>query len=165
MLLQQRRIQVDPAELLSETLAVKRCALVVKGGRRFSFSAFVVSGNENGLIGLGHGKAKEVSSSIEKAGKDARKRLIPVERHGSTIPHRVVGKFGASRILLMPAAPGTGVIACTPVRALMQVAGIHDILTKSFGSNNPVNLVKATIAGLVRFRGRATVYNLRGVRL
>lgn len=159
------KIKLDPVDLKEETIAVKRCALVVKGGRRFSFSAYVVVGNENGIVGFGHGKATEVASSIAKASKDARNNLISVEVDGTTIPHSAKGRHTSSEILLMPAQPGTGVIGCTPVSAVMQVAGIQDIRTKSFGSNNPINLVKATLKGLKMMRSKKTIENLRGVRV
>lgn len=160
------KIISDPSEqLIEETIAVKRCALVVKGGRRFSFSAYVVVGNGLGVVGLGHGKAGEVSSAIMKAGSNARKNLFRIEKEERTIPHEALGHFGASKILLMPACPGTGVIACTPVRALMQAAGISDILTKSFKSNNPVNLIKAAMDGLQQLRTRKTLESLRGVKI
>ncbi|MBF0198502.1 MAG: 30S ribosomal protein S5 [Planctomycetes bacterium] len=159
------KITVDATELREETLLIKRCALVVKGGRRFSFSAYVVVGNENGILGLGHGKASDVAGAIAKASKEARRKLFSVEIAENTVPHRINGKFTSSNILIMPAKPGTGVIACTPVRAIMQMAGIHDVLTKSFGSNNTVNLAKATIDGLKKMRSRKTVEALRGVEL
>lgn len=161
----KKRINIDPAELREETLLIKRCALVVKGGRRFSFAAYVVVGNENGILGFGHGKAMDVASAVTKASKDAKKNLFSVELHDSTLPHQIQGRFCSSNILMMPAKPGTGVIACTPVRAIMQMAGVHDVLTKSFGSNNPVNLAKATISGLKLMRSRKTVEALRGVSL
>lgn len=158
-------INIDPADLREETLLIKRCALVVKGGRRFSFSAYVVVGNENGILGLGHGKAMEVSSAVAKASKDAKRKLFSVEVAGSTLPHQVKSRFCSSNILLMPAKPGTGVIACTPVRAIMQMAGVHDVLTKSFGNNNTINLAKATIEGLKSMKSRKTIEAIRGVKL
>ncbi len=161
----QSKLALDATELVEETIAVNRCALVVKGGRRFSFTAYVVVGNQNGILGLGHGKAKDVSSAIQKASKDARRNLFSIERDGTTVPHQMEGDFCSSTIRLMRANPGTGVIACTPVRAVMQMAGIHDVLTKSFGSNNPINLVKAAMDGLRRMRSKATVEALRGVSL
>lgn len=159
------KINIDPADLREETLIIKRCALVVKGGRRFSFSAYVVVGNENGIIGFGHGKAMDVSAAVAKATKEAKSKLFSVEIEGTTIPHQTQGRFTSSNILLMPAKPGTGVIACTPVRAIMQMAGIHDVLTKSFGSNNTVNLAKATIAGLKKLKSRKTIEAIRGVKV
>jgi len=159
------KINIDPAELREETLIIKRCALVVKGGRRFSFSAYVVVGNENGILGFGHGKAMEVSSAVSKATKEAKSKLFSVESENTSIPHQSRGRFISSNILLMPAKPGTGVIACAPVRAIMQVAGIKDILTKSCGSNNTVNLAKATIAGLIKLKSRKTIESIRGVKV
>ncbi|MBF0243657.1 MAG: 30S ribosomal protein S5 [Planctomycetes bacterium] len=159
------KVTVNEAELREETLLIKRCALVVKGGRRFSFSAYVVVGNEKGVVGLGHGKAAEVASAIGKANHDARKNLFCIEVDDNTVPHPSKIKFGASEMIILPAKPGTGVIACTPVRAIMTLAGIHDVLTKSFGSNNPINLIKATVKGLRGMKGRKTVESHRGVKL
>lgn len=158
---------VDPEGLVLEDTVVKinRCATVVKGGRNFSFSALVVLGNNNGVVGWGFGKAREVPPSVEKGVKDARKRLIRIPLVGTTVPHEVVGRFGASRVLLKPARPGTGVIAGAAVRAVCEKAGIHDILTKSYGSSNPVNLVKATFDGLASLRSKKQCEELRGVTL
>jgi len=158
---------VDPEGLILDETVVKinRCATVVKGGRRFSFSALVVLGNGNGIVGYGFGKANEVPPSVEKGVKDARKRLLRIPLVGTTIPHDVIGAFGASRILLKPARPGTGVIASAAVRAVCEKAGIRDILTKSFGSNNPVNVVKACFDGLSSMRSKKQVEELRGVNL
>ncbi len=158
---------VDPEGLLLEESVVKinRTAKVIKGGRRFAFSALVVVGNQNGVVGWGFGKARQVPPSVEKGVKDARKRLVRVPLVGSTIPHEVTGIYGASRVLLKPASPGTGVIAGAAVRAVCERAGIRDILTKSFGSNNPVNLVKAVFDGLAQLRSKQQAEELRGVRL
>lgn len=161
----RKTISVDPADLREETLLIKRVALVVKGGRRFSFSAYVVVGNENGIVGFGHGKAMDVSSAVAKASKDARRRLFSVELEGTTLPHQMKGGFCSSSILLMPAKPGTGVIACTPVSAIMRLAGVHDVLTKSFGSTNTVNLAKATMDGLQKMKSRKTIEAIRGVKV
>lgn len=152
-------------ELIEKTVQVRRCAAVVKGGRRFSFTAMVVVGNGRGKVGWGHGKANEVPPAVEKANKEGSRRMIQVPMSGATIPHLVRGKFGASEVVLVPANPGTGVIAGACVRAVCEAAGIHDILTKSYGSTNPANLVKATIAALESLRTRADVERLRGVTL
>lgn len=162
---QRTKINIDQADLREETLLIKRCALVVKGGRRFSFSAYVVVGNENGIIGFGHGKAMDVSSAVAKASKDARAKLFSVELEGTTVPHNMNGRFCSSNILILPAKPGTGVIACTPVSAIMRLAGIHDVLTKSFGSTNTVNLAKAAMEGLKKMRSRKTIEAIRGVKV
>jgi len=142
-----------------------RCATVVKGGRRFSFGALVVVGNRNGKVGYGYGKANEVPPAVEKAIKQAKRRLFEVPLRGTTIPHRVIGRFGASRVVLIPAREGTGVIAGSAPRAVLELAGVKDVLTKSFGSNSAKNLVKATIAGLKQLRTRAQIEALRGVKL
>lgn len=142
-----------------------RCATVVKGGRRFSFGALVVVGDRNGRVGYGYGKANEVPQAVEKGVKQARRRLIAVPLRGTTIPHRVIGHYGASRIIMIPAAPGTGVIAGAAPRAVLELAGVKDVLTKAFGSTSPKNLVKATLDGLMRLRSLETVEALRGVRI
>lgn len=144
---------------------IKRCAAVVKGGRRFSFAAMVVVGDGKGKVGWGYGKANEVPPSVEKAVKEGMRSQIRVAMDGATIPHIVKGRFGAARVILVPASPGTGVIAGAAVRAVCEAAGIHDILTKSFGSNNPVPLVKATIEALKQLRPQQEVERLRGVTL
>lgn len=152
-------------ESIDRVVKIKRCAAVVKGGRRFSFAAMVVVGNGQGKVGWGYGKANEVPPSVEKAVKSGSRNQIEIALSGTTIPHTVKGQFGAGRVILIPAAPGTGVIAGAAVRAVCEAAGIHDILTKSFGSNNPVTLVKATIAALDGLRTQAEVERLRGVSL
>jgi small subunit ribosomal protein S5 len=144
---------------------IYRCATVVKGGRRFSFGSLVVVGDRNGHVGVGYGKAKEVPASVDKARKIATRQMTGVKLVGGTIPHRVVGKYGASRVVMVPAAPGTGVIAGASVRAVLELAGVHDVLTKSFGSNSPKNLVRATMAGLLQLLTREDVEELRGVKL
>ncbi len=146
-------------------MKIKRCAAVVKGGRRFSFAAMVVVGNGNGKVGWGYGKANEVPPSVEKAVKEGMRSQIEIARDGATIPHAVKGRYGAAKVVLVPASPGTGVIAGAAVRAVCEAAGIHDILTKSFGSNNAVSLVKATLAALQQLRPKIDVERLRGVSL
>src|SRR6188472_2648843 len=141
-------------ELSEHIVKIKRCAAVVKGGRRFSFAAMVVVGDGKGKVGWGYGKANEVPPSVEKAVKEGMRQQIVVARDGHTIPHLVKGRYGAAKVVLAPAGPGTGVIAGAAVRAVCEAAGIHDILTKSFGSNNPVNLVKASIEALKNLRTR-----------
>lgn len=152
-------------ELQEHVVKIKRCAAVVKGGRRFSFAAMVVVGDSNGKVGWGYGKANEVPPSVEKAVKEGMRSQIEVARDGATIPHLVKGRYGAAKVVLAPASPGTGVIAGMAVRAVCEAAGIHDILTKSFGSNNPVSLVKATMAALKQLRPKIDVERLRGVNL
>jgi small subunit ribosomal protein S5 len=152
-------------ELTENVIKIKRCAAVVKGGRRFSFAAMVVVGDTEGKVGWGYGKANEVPPSVEKARKEAMRSMIAVPLDGATIPHVVNGRYGAAHVVLVPASPGTGVIAGSAVRAVCEAAGIHDILTKSFGSNNPVSLVKATFAAFQEMRRRMDVERLRGVTL
>ena len=150
-----------------EEVVVKvfRCATVVRGGRRFSFSALVVVGDRRGQVGWGYGKAKEVPMAVDKGIKEARKNVIRVNLTKGTVPHQVVGVYGASRVVLVPAGPGTGVIAGASVRAVMELAGVNDVLTKSYGSNSPKNLVKAVFNGFDQLRTRKIVENLRGVKL
>ncbi len=152
-------------ELADKVIKIRRCAAVVKGGRRFSFTAMVVVGDGKGRVGWGYGKANEVPPSVEKAVKDGSRSMIEISLDGNTIPHTVNGRFGAARVVLVPASPGTGVIAGASVRAVCESAGIHDILTKSFGSNNPINLVKATVDALSQLRTKQDVERLRGVSL
>jgi len=144
---------------------IRRCACVVKGGRRFSFAALVVVGDENGRVGYGYAKGSEVPIAVEKATKQANRQLRPVSRQNTTIPHQVEGRFGASRVTLIPAAPGTGIIAGATVRSVVELVGIKDILSKSRGSSNPVNLVKATFDALERLRTRDDIARLRGVEI
>ena len=154
--------------LEERVVKIRRCAAVVKGGRRFSFNALVVVGDGKGRVAHGYGKANEVPPAVEKATKDAQetlKRQRRVSLKGDTIPHRVVGKYCGSRVILVPAGPGTGVKAGPGVRDVLVVAGVRNILTKVHGSTNPINLVKATIDGLMQLRTREEVANLRGVTL
>jgi small subunit ribosomal protein S5 len=152
-------------ELIDKVIKIKRCAAVVKGGRRFSFAAMVVVGNGRGKVGWGYGKANEVPPAVEKAVKDGSRSMFEIALHEGSIPHQIEGRYGAARVVMVPAAPGTGVIAGNAVRSVCEAAGIHNILTKSFGSNNPTNLVKASIEALKHLRTRHEVERLRGVTL
>ena len=152
-------------EYIDRVVKIKRCAAVVKGGRRFSFAALVVVGNGKGKVGWGYGKANEVPPSVEKANKQATQSMIEIPVVDGTISHTVHGRFGAAKVILLPAGPGTGVIAGAAVRAVCEAAGITDILTKSFGTNNPVTLVKATLNGLRTLRTKQDIERLRGVSL
>jgi len=153
------------SESPEKVIQIRRCACVVKGGRRFSFTAMVVVGDKNGRVGWGYGKAIEVPMAVEKAVKQAQRSMISVPVVNHTLPHRVIGHYRASRVLLLPAPPGTGIIAGEGVRSVVESVGITDILTKAYGSTNPINLVKATFNGLQQLRTRDQVARLRGVQI
>ncbi len=167
MAMQPRRTDGPGEEKAVDDIVVRinRCAAVVRGGRRFSFGALVVVGDRKGQVGIGYGKSKEVPSAVEKGRKIALRNMKRVKLVRGTLPHRVKGRFGASKVVMVPAGPGTGVIAGSSVRAVLELAGVRDVLTKSFGSNSPHNLVRATLEGLLGMVTREDVEALRGVKL
>jgi len=160
---EKRRFFGEESDLQETVVAINRSAKVVKGGRRFSFSALTVVGDRKGRVGVGYGKANEVPPAVEKSISEAKRNLVRMALKGDTIPHAVTGRFGAARVFMRPAGPGTGVIAGGGVRAVCQMVGIRNILTKSLGSNNPVNLVKAAMDGLMKLKEAKEVARLRGV--
>jgi small subunit ribosomal protein S5 len=158
-----RKVKTTDLDLKDKLVAIQRVTKVTKGGRHFSFAAIVVVGDENGIVGYGLGKAGEVTSAIEKGVEDAKKNLVKVPVYKGTIPHEQESKFGGAQVFIKPAAPGTGVKAGGAMRAVLESAGIHDVLAKSKGSSNPHNLVKATVAALLELRDAYTVAQLRGI--
>lgn len=160
-----KRIKSSETELKDRLVSIQRVTKVTKGGRTFSFSAIVVVGDENGVVGYGLGKAKEVTDAVSKGIDDAKKNLVKVNVHKGTVPHEQYGKFGGAYIYLKPAAPGTGVIAGGAMRAVLESVGVKDVLAKSKGSSNPHNVVKATVEALVNMRDALAVAKTRGVKL
>jgi len=157
-----KKVKTTDLELKDRLVAVKRVTKVTKGGRHFSFAAIVVVGDEKGVVGFGLGKANEVTTAISKGIEDAKKNLVEVSIVGTTVPHRIDGEFGTGRVVIMPAAEGTGVIAGGPARAVLELSGLKDVRAKSLGSNNPRNMVNATINGLSRLRDAEQIAKLRG---
>ncbi|MHC4336583.1 MAG: 30S ribosomal protein S5 [Planctomycetota bacterium] len=166
MAVEPAKLSVPEERLLEDTVVkVFRCSKVVKGGRRFSFAALVVVGDRTGMVGVGYGKANEVPLAVEKGVKDAKKSLRKIALLGRTIPHQVVGKYRATKVTLVPASPGTGVIAGSSARAVLELAGVQDVLTKVYGSTSAKNVVKATLEGLLKLRDKQMVESLRGVEV
>lgn len=160
-----RKPEHEEKPLEDTVVKIYRCAKVVKGGRRFSFAALVVVGDRAGAVGVGYGKANEVPLAVEKGMKDAKKSMDSIPLVGRTIPHQVIGRFRATKIVLVPASPGTGVIAGSSARAVLEYAGVHDVLTKVYGSTSAKNVVKATLNGLRNLRSKETIEALRGVAI
>jgi small subunit ribosomal protein S5 len=160
----QDRTPAARGDTTEKVVFINRCAKVVKGGRRFSFSALIVAGDHDGSVGVGFGKANEVSEAIRKASEAAKKSMEKVSLHENTIPHETIGEFGGGRVLLRPASPGTGVIAGGGVRAVVEAAGIRDVLAKSLGSSNHANVVKATIVALKSLRRKDEIFKVRGIK-
>jgi small subunit ribosomal protein S5 len=160
-----RDVTIDETELIDKVVFINRVAKVVKGGRRFRFSALVVVGDGKGLVGVGYGKANEVPEAIRKGIENAKKSLYRIPLKGATLHHQVMGKWGAAKVLLKPASPGTGVIAGGPVRAMMEALGVKDILTKCIGTNNPNNVLKAVMQGLLSIRSPEDIANIRGKKV
>ena len=160
--MQNKRFEKEPSEFKERLVSINRVAKVVKGGKNFRFTALMVVGNENGKVGVGLGKAVEIPEAVRKGVEDAKRHMVEIPIVGTTIPHQVEGKFGKGHVRMLPAEEGTGVIAGGPARAVLEMAGIRDIRTKSFGSNNPSNCVKATINGLTQLRTVEQVAKLRG---
>jgi small subunit ribosomal protein S5 len=160
-----RQPEHEEKPLEDTVVKIYRCSKVVKGGRRFSFAALVVVGDRDGAVGVGYGKAREVPTAVEKGMKDAKKSMNAIPLVGRTIPHQVIGRFGATKIVLVPASPGTGVIAGSSARAVLEYAGVHDVLTKVYGSTSAKNVVKATLNGLRKLRNKEMIEALRGVAI
>lgn len=160
------KFEIEKEQPIEDTVVkIYRCSKVVKGGRRFSFAGLVVVGDRNGTVGIGYGKANEVPQAVEKAVKDAKKNLVNISLVDGTLPHMVEGKCRATKITMVPASAGTGVIAGSSARAVLEFAGVHNVLTKIYGSTSPKNVVKAVIDGLTKLRDKETIESLRGVEI